>query len=47
VWASDEDVSQARVFGWEAEISMPEEQPDDLGEEEVEMEAEITLDERV
>jgi hypothetical protein len=47
VWASEEDVSQARVFGWEAEIAMPEQQPDDLEEDEVELEAEITLDERV
>ncbi len=46
VWSIDDDVSQARVFGWEAEISMPEEQSDDLEDGEVEMEAAIALDER-
>ena len=46
VWPFGEDVSQSRVFGWEAQISMPEEQPDDLEEDEVEMDAEITLEER-
>lgn len=46
VWPFGGDLGQARVFGWEAQISMPEEQPGDLDEDEVEMEAEITLEER-
>ena len=47
VWPFDEDQSQARVFGWQVEISMPEDQPDDLEEDEIEMEAEVTLEERI
>lgn len=46
VWPFGEDVSQARVFGWEAQISVAEEQPEGLEEDEIEMDAEVTLDER-
>lgn len=46
VWPFGEDASEARVFGWEAQLSMPEEQPEDLEDDEVEVEAEITLKER-
>lgn len=41
-----EDVGQARTFGWEAQLPMLEEQPEDLDEDEIELEAGITLMER-
>jgi hypothetical protein len=47
VWAAEDEPHQARVFDWQAEISSLDDQPDDLEEDEIEMEAEITLEERM